>query len=154
MGSTWTSLQINKGVLMHSSSPVRVLRAVCSSLCLLLVCSQSYAQSFPERPITLISPWPAGGTADVALRALAESMMKHLNQRVVVENKPGATGTVGPAFMARNARPDGYTISQMPVSVLRMPHIEKVNYDPLTDFTWIIGITSYTFGVVVRADSP
>jgi len=135
-------------------SPVRIIRALCSGLCVALACSQPYAQSFPERPITLISPWPAGGTGDIALRALAEAMTKHLNQRVVVENKPGATGTVGPALMARNARPDGYTISQMPLSLLRMPHLEKVNYDPLTDFTWIIGISSYTFGVVVRADSP
>ncbi len=138
---------------MHSS-PVRIIRVFFSSLCLAVACSQLYAQSFPERPVTLISPWPPGGTADVALRALAEAMTKHLNQRVVVENKPGATGIIGPTFMARNARPDGYTISQMPLSVLRMPYLEKVNYDPLTDFTWIIGITSYTYGVVVRADSP
>lgn len=135
-------------------SPICIIRALCSGICLAVACSQSYAQGFPERPITLISPWPPGGTGDIALRALAEAMTKHLNQRVLVENKPGATATLGPASMARNARPDGYTISQMPGSLLRMPHLVKVDYDPLTDFTWIIGITSYTLGVVVRADSP
>ncbi len=131
-----------------------VIRAFCCGLCVAVASSQLHAQNFPERAVTLISPWPAGGTADIALRSLAEAMTKHLNQRVLVENKPGATGTVGPAFMARNTRPDGYTISQITLSVFRMPYLEKVNYDPMTDFTWIVGITSYTYGVVVRADSP
>jgi tripartite-type tricarboxylate transporter receptor subunit TctC len=53
-----------------------------------------------------------------------------------------------------NAKPDGYLISQMPITVFRMPYMTKTNFDPLTDFTWIIHVSGYTFGVAVRADSP
>jgi tripartite-type tricarboxylate transporter receptor subunit TctC len=122
---------------------------------LFALCSLASAQNFPERPVTLIIPWPAGGSTDIVMRALAEAMSKHMgNQRVVVENKPGAGGTLGPAGMAANARPDGYTISQIPITVMRLPHMQKMSFDPLTDFTYIIGVTGYTFGVVVRTDSP
>ena len=112
------------------------------------------AQNFPEKPVTLIVPWSAGGGTDVAMRSLAEVMAKHLGQRMVVENKAGASGTIGPSSMAKNARPDGYTVSQMPITVFRLSHMTKTEFDPMTDFTWIINLTGYTFGVVVRADSP
>ena len=111
------------------------------------------AQNFPERPVTLIVPYSAGGATDVAMRALADAAAKHLGQRVIVENRTGAGGTLGPASMV-NAKPDGYLISQMPITVFRMPYMMKTNFDPLTDFTWIIHVSGYTFGVAVRADSP
>jgi tripartite-type tricarboxylate transporter receptor subunit TctC len=56
--------------------------------------------------------------------------------------------------MAAAAKPDGYTIAQMPVTLFRLPHMQKTPYDPLKDFTWILHTSGYTFGVVVRADSP
>lgn len=112
-----------------------------------------WSQNYPERPINFIVPWPAGGGTDIAMRALADVMAKHLNGRIVIENKPGAGGTLGPASMI-NARPDGYTIAQMPITMMRYPHMQKVNWDLFKDFTWIIGVTGYTFGVVVRADAP
>jgi tripartite-type tricarboxylate transporter receptor subunit TctC len=130
-----------------------VLRMTMAMAALLLVSSGLSAQSFPEQPITLICPWPAGGPSDAVFRVLGEGMSKHLGQRVIIDNKPGASGTLGAAQLAR-ARPDGYTIAQMPISVLRLPHIQKVTYDPLTDFTWIAGVSGFTFGVVVRADAP
>jgi tripartite-type tricarboxylate transporter receptor subunit TctC len=116
------------------------------------MCAQ--AQGFPERPVTLIVPWPAGGGTDVAMRALAEATSKHLGQRINVENRPGASGTIGPAWMAKNGKPDGYVVSQLPITVFRLPHMTKTEYDPIADFTYIINLTGYTFGVVVRADSP
>jgi tripartite-type tricarboxylate transporter receptor subunit TctC len=112
------------------------------------------AQNFPNRPITLINPWPPGGSTDIQLRALAEVASKYFGQPVVVENKPGASGSVGPAQMAASAKPDGYTISQMPLGVFRQPHVVKTSYDPATDFTYIIGLTHYSYGVVVKADAP
>jgi len=112
------------------------------------------AQGFPERPITLIVPWSAGGGTDVAMRALAEATSRHLRHRIVIENRAGAGGTIGPAWMAANAKPDGYTLSQIPITVFRMPHMQKVAFDPLNDFTFVLGVTGYTFGVVVRADAP
>jgi tripartite-type tricarboxylate transporter receptor subunit TctC len=112
------------------------------------------AQQFPTRPVTLIVPWPAGGSTDIALRALASATEKHLGQSIVIENRPGAAGALGPANMAANARPDGYTVAQFPISVFRMPYIQKMAYDPAKDFTYVIHLTGYTFGVVVRADAP
>src|SRR6185503_10149441 len=99
------------------------------------------AQGFPERPVTLVVPWPAGGSTDVALRTLAEAASKHLGQRILIDNRPGAAGTIGPAWMVRNAKPDGYVVSQMALTVFRMPHMTKVDFDPLTDFSWIIHLT-------------
>src|SRR5207302_11320207 len=55
------------------------------------------AQGYPEKPVTLVVPWPAGGSTDIAMRTIAEAASKHLGQPVVVDNKPGATGTLGPA---------------------------------------------------------
>jgi tripartite-type tricarboxylate transporter receptor subunit TctC len=116
--------------------------------------SIAQAQQFPNRPVTLIVPWPAGGGTDIGMRALAAATEKHLGQSIVIENRPGAGGTIGPANMAANAKPDGYTISQLPITVFRMPFIQKTSFDPAKDFTYIIHLTGYTFGVVVRADAP
>jgi len=112
------------------------------------------AQAFPSKPITLICPWPAGGSTDVHLRKFAEIAQKHLGQPVLIDNKPGGSGMIGPANMAKLARPDGYTLSQLPITAFRLPHQRKVDWDALADFTYIIGISGYTFGVVVKADSP
>lgn len=112
------------------------------------------AQSFPSRPINLIVPWPAGGSTDRHLRALAEIAAKHLGQQIVVVNQPGGGGTNGPGNMGVQAKPDGYTIAQYPMGMLRIPHMQKTAWHPLNDFTHIIGVTGYSFGFVVRADSP
>ena len=86
-------------------------------------------QSFPSRTIRYICPWPAGGSTDIVMRAFAESAGKALGQTVLVENKPGAGGTLG-AIELVNARPDGYTLAQLPISVFRIPHMQKVQFDP------------------------
>ena len=120
------------------AAPLRVLRA----------------ESFPSKPITLIVPWPAGGSTDRHLRTLADIAGKLLGQNVIVQNQPGAGGTLGPAMMAGTAKPDGYTIAQYPMGMLRLPHMQKVAWNPISDFTFIMGISGYTFGFTVRADSP
>ena len=111
------------------------------------------AQAFPSRPIRYICPWPAGGSTDAVIRALAESAAKTLGQQIIVDNKPGAGGMLGANELV-NARPDGYTLSQLPHGVFRIPHMQKVQFDTLRDFTWIACLTGYTFGLVVPADSP
>jgi tripartite-type tricarboxylate transporter receptor subunit TctC len=111
------------------------------------------AENFPARPVTLIVPWPAGGSTDVGMRALAGAAEKHLGQSIVVENRPGGSGTLGPGQMAATAKPDGYTIAQIPITVFRFPFMQKTSFDPATDFTYIIGVSGYTFGVVVRDDA-
>jgi tripartite-type tricarboxylate transporter receptor subunit TctC len=114
----------------------------------------AFAQAFPTKPITLICPWSAGGGTDLHLRKLAELASRQLGQSVVVENRAGGSGMNGPATMAKTARADGYTISQLAITAFRVPHMQKVDWDPLQDFTYIIGLAGYTFGVVVKADSP
>lgn len=114
----------------------------------------AWAQDFPSKPITLIVPFPAGGSTDRHMRTLADIAGKQLGQSIIVENKPGAGGTLGPGTMARTARPDGYTIAQFPMSMLRMAHMQKTAWHPVNDFTYIIGVSGYTFGFTVRADSP
>lgn len=114
----------------------------------------AHGQAFPSKPITLIVPWPAGGSTDRHMRTLAEIAGKHLGQNIIVENKPGGGGTLGPGTMAMTAKPDGYTIAQFPLGMLRIPHMQKMQWDPLKDFTHIIGVSGYTFGFTVRADSP
>jgi tripartite-type tricarboxylate transporter receptor subunit TctC len=115
--------------------------------------SLALAQAFPSKPIRYICPWPAGGSTDAVIRALAESAAKVLGQQVIVENKPGAGGMLGANELV-NARPDGYTLSQLPHGVFRIPHMQKAQFDTLKDFTWIACLTGYTFGLVVPADSP
>ncbi|MBM3556056.1 MAG: tripartite tricarboxylate transporter substrate binding protein [Alphaproteobacteria bacterium] len=114
----------------------------------------AWAQAFPSKPVTLIVPWPPGGSTDIAMRALASATEKHLGQAIVIDNKPGASGTLGPATMAASAKPDGYTVAQMPITVFRLPYMQKTAFDPAKDFTYVIHVTGYTFGVVVKADSP
>ena len=78
--------------------------------------SHAGAQDFPTKPITFIVPWSAGGATDIVCRTLASAAAKHLGQPIIVDNKTGGGGTVGPATMAATAKPDGYTIAQIAVS--------------------------------------
>src|ERR1041385_3677716 len=132
------------------------MRAIATSVGIALAAfaALAFGQTFPAKPLTLICPWPAGGTTDTHLRKFAEVAQKYLGEPVVIENKPGGGGMIGPAQMAHLAKPDGYTVSQLPITAFRLPHQRAVDWDPLKDFTYVIGITGYTFGVVVRADSP
>jgi len=129
-----------------------VLLVTVTLLCILPL--PAMAADFPTRPVTLICPFAAGTATDIVLRVLAETTGKYLGQPVVVENKPGGAGTVGPATMAATAKPDGYTISPMLITMFRYPHMMKVTFDPLKDFTYILNVSGYCFGVVVKGDSP
>src|SRR3954463_7534689 len=97
----------------------------------------AFAQSFPSKPITLICPWPPGGSTDIHLRKMAELGSKYLGRPIIVENKPGGSGLVGPTTMAKTARPDGYTIAQLPIPAYRVPYMQKVDWHPIDDFTYI-----------------
>ncbi len=138
--------------MTHSPAPTRrqlVLGAAAS----LALPRLARAQAFPARPIKYICPWPAGGSTDAVIRALAQSAGKVLGQNVIVENKPGAGGMLGANELVQ-AAPDGYTLSQLPHGVFRIPHMQKTAFDTLKDFTWIACLTGYTFGLVVPADGP
>ena len=111
------------------------------------------AQAFPTKPIKLIIAFPAGGPTDITMRSLADNASKILGQPVIVENKPGAGGTL-PAQALQTAAPDGYTLAQIPLGVFRLPYTTKINWDPVKDITYVLNVTGYAFGLVVPADSP
>lgn len=112
------------------------------------------AETFPSKPITLILPFPPGGATDIQLRALSQVAAKELGQQIVIANRPGNGGTLGPASMAKTAAPDGYTISLVAATLFRMPHLMKVSFDPVADFSYLLCLTGYTNGIVVRNDAP
>ena len=97
--------------------------------------ANAYAAAYPEKPITAIVPFPAGGSTDTIARAIGPAMQANLGQMLVVENKPGATGAIG-ATAVKNARPDGYTILVASIGVYAVnPVLQKtLSYDPSKDF--------------------
>jgi tripartite-type tricarboxylate transporter receptor subunit TctC len=112
------------------------------------------ADPFPSKPIQLVLPFPPGGSFDPIFRSLAEAASKDLGQPVVLMHKPGAGGVSGTASLATMNEADGYTISVMHNSVIRAPLVTKVSWDPLKDFTYLIGLAGLTTGIVVAADAP
>ena len=111
------------------------------------------AQAFPAKPIKLIIAFPAGGPTDITMRSLADNASKILGQPVIIENKPGAGGTL-PAQQLQTSQPDGYTLAQIPLGVFRLPYTTKISWDPVKDISYVINVTGYAFGMVVPADSP
>ena len=113
----------------------------------------AHAQGFPTRPIKLIVAFPAGGPTDITMRSLADNASKILGQTVIVENKPGAGGSL-PAQQLQTSAADGYTLAQIPLGVFRLPYTTKINWDPVKDIVYVLNVTGYAFGLVVPADSP
>lgn len=114
-----------------------------------------FAQDFPVKSMTLICPFAAGGSVDQYMRALSVAASRHMGgQNVIIDNKPGAGGLYSASLVSK-ARPDGYTLAMTSGSIFRAPWLEpKAGISPLTDFTYVIGMSSLEFCAVVRADSP
>jgi len=109
---------------------------------------------FPDRPITLVVNYTAGGGADNSCRAMAKKAEKFLGQPIMVVNKVGGAGTVGVGAVAA-AKPDGYTIGALSFAPLTMvPHTVELPYNPLKDFDYIMGYGEYMYGIAARTDSP
>ena len=135
------TLQGIAGVIAAASAPA-------------LVPSWVLAQDrYPNKAITLIAPWPPGGASDAVMRAFAESAARHLGVSIVVDNRPGAGGTMGATAMV-NAKPDGYLLTQLPLGIYRLPHMQKMVFDPVKDITHIVCLTGYTFGLASTIDAP
>lgn len=111
------------------------------------------ADSYPERNITLLVPYGAGGPTDTHVRAVAEATGKLLGQSMVIDNRPGSNGVNAAAALTR-VPADGYTLGILPASVYREPHVLKTPFDPRTSFSYIAMLSDYTFGLAVRADAP
>jgi tripartite-type tricarboxylate transporter receptor subunit TctC len=115
---------------------------------------QATASDYPNKPVTLVIPYPAGGSTDVTGRALMNAAKKYFTQPIIVENKSGGGGTVGPNLVITKP-PDGYTLGIMASATVTISwHMGKMNFNPIEDVTHIIRYTGYLYGLVVRADSP
>jgi tripartite-type tricarboxylate transporter receptor subunit TctC len=131
--------------------------ASCVVASMVLAPTSTLAQpaSFPAKPIRLLIPFPAGGPTDALGRRVAQSLSESLGQAVVVDNKPGASGTIGSAEVAR-AAPDGYTLlfSNSDVFINVTGVFKKMPYDPLRDFKPVSLLARYGVAMMVRPDTP
>ncbi len=123
------------------------------SLSLFLGPSDTPGAAYPEKPITFIVTWPAGGSSDQLARVLGNSAEKILGKPIIVENKPGGGTMVGTAYFAQQ-KPDGYTIGLLSTSYIRNSLMVKVPFDPIKAFTAIMRVGDNINGIVVRSDSP
>jgi len=126
--------------------------AACIALPSLRLAAQP-GDGFPSRPITLWVPWPAGGATDLTMRLLAELAGRQLGHKVLIENRPGAGGTLAMPVL-QQAAADGYTIAQVPQPAFRAPWTQRLTWDPIRDTTPIIQVSGVTFGIVVPVASP
>lgn len=110
--------------------------------------------AYPDRPITLLVGFAPGGSMDLSARALAAAVKKVTGNTVVIENKPGGTGTVALSAML-SQHPDGYTLCATPSSVLiRVSQMQQVPFRPLKSFRPIIGFCTPQLGIVIKSDAP
>jgi tripartite-type tricarboxylate transporter receptor subunit TctC len=121
----------------------------------LLFAAGAQADSYPDKPITIVVPFGAGSGTDAVTRVIAQPLSVALKQTVVIENKPGANGAIAAAYVAR-AAPDGYTLlmsTNSPHSAA--PSLNKsIAYDPIKDFAPLSRVGSFTFIVAVHRDVP
>ncbi len=128
----------------------RVLAALLIALCAV----PARAQDYPTHPIKLIVGFPPGGGVDLVARLIGHEMGKELGQPIVVEDKPGAAGVIGAAFVARS-EPDGYSLLVTPGGhALYGAVFKSVPFDTVAGFSWISNVVNVPFFATVRADAP
>ncbi len=114
----------------------------------------AFAQGYPDKPVTIVVPWPAGGGTDILARPLGQQLGLKWGQPVIIENRPGAVGFIGGQAVAR-AKPDGYTIMMTSMTVATNKiFLNKDDLDPVKDFAPITLLAGAPHVLVVRSDSP
>jgi len=139
-----------------SQTPIHgraLLSSGVASAAALVMPSWAIAEDYPSRPINFLCPWPAGGTADQSMRVICQVASRVLKQPIAVENRAGAAGMIGAKAIA-SAKPDGYTIGQIPISVTRFSQLGSLKADPRKDFTYLARTSGQTFGIAVQVSSP
>ena len=134
---------------------MRHLKTLVGALGLMALAGTSHADDYPSRPISLVVPYAAGGPTDITARLLADSLSSELGKPVVVENRPGASGMVAMAHVAK-AKPDGYTLAYTITSTMvTAPLVQKnTSFDPIKDFTPISNVVDYSLVLMVNNDLP
>ena len=133
-------------------SKVRLLGA-CAGL-MAFACISAWAQPYPVKPVRIINPFSPGGSLDLVARLLAKHMSAELGQSVLVENRPGAGGTIGVETVAK-APADGYTLLIVQSSITINPTLQpKISYDPVRDFAPISKVADYMFFLVAHPSLP
>jgi tripartite-type tricarboxylate transporter receptor subunit TctC len=133
-------------------SPMRTILCTLATLGMVVPSIAPAAAEYPERPVTMVVPFAAGGAIDIVARALSEPLGRALQQPIVIENRPGAGGNIGVAAAAR-ARPDGYTILMGSSSFAINPSLyAKVAYDPFKDFAPVADLGFYPCIIGARND--
>jgi tripartite-type tricarboxylate transporter receptor subunit TctC len=130
------------------------LKLIATFLASILLAGVAYAQSYPNRAVKVIVPWPPGQATDIAARVVAERLQAALGQAFVIDNRPGAGGAIGTDAVVKSA-PDGYTLlaaSSGPLSI--MPNLQKVPYDPLKDLAPISLVARTPFALVTHPSFP
>ena len=112
-----------------------------------------WAQDFPNRAVKLVVPFPSGGGVDAVARTVAEKLAIELKQPVIVENKGGAGGALGASWVARSPA-DGYTLLFANNGQAVLPHLQKIDWDPVKDFKPVSNVATYAMVVLVNANSP
>ena len=105
---------------------------------------------FPSRPIRIVVPWLPSAAADLELRALAQAASGYFGEAVVIENKAGASGTLGAQLLASETKSDGYLLTQMHSTIFRVAGmVDKPNYDVMSDYSWILQLVGYSYGCLL-----
>lgn len=118
------------------------------------ICTGAYAQTFPSKPIRMVVGFPPGGTTDIITRMVATKMTEHMKQQVVVDNRSGASGTIGADIVAK-ARPDGYTLLMSPSTHgTNLNLYSKLPYDTVKDFAPIALVATTPYVLVVPPTTP
>ncbi len=132
----------------------RLVRVAATAVALALAAGHVAAQQFPTKPVTIVVPFAAGGPTDTVARSVGQAMEKSLGQTVIVENKPGAGGTLGAADVAR-AAPDGYKVLVWHIGMSTAPALyRKLPFDPLKDFEYIGLINDVPMTLLSRTTLP
>ncbi|MDB5812124.1 MAG: hypothetical protein JWN94_4246 [Betaproteobacteria bacterium] len=131
------------------------MKQFCAAAALALFAGAAFAQTYPSKPVRLVVPFPPGGPADSVARILAQKLSDALAQQVVVDNRAGATGTIGAGIVAKSP-PDGYTLLLGTSNELAMsPGLyEKLPYDPTRDFTPLSNVINFPNILVVNPHLP
>jgi tripartite-type tricarboxylate transporter receptor subunit TctC len=128
------------------------LRAIAASI-LIVAASQAAAQTYPAKPVRLVVGWPPGGAADGVARPLASALTDVLGRQVVVDNRGGATGTIGAALVAK-APADGYTLLLGTSNELVLSPYEKMPYNPTEDFAPVTTVIAFPSVLVIHPSIP